>query len=592
MSILYIEDDQGLWALVRHALDSISCDVIGAHSLKNARQLMADQKDLTFAIIDYELPDGKGVEFLEEYSNVIPCIMLTGVGNEELVVSCLQNGAKDYLVKDVQGKYLLRLPRVIKRIQYELELERQNSQKAIELEKTKNRLKIVFDSSPDLMIITDTSGVIFQMSEACSELYQLEPIDYINSNLEALIPKDVINQLFLPMGGSSSNKVTTRLNQQFDVLANCQLLNDDIYLIVFKDQTEKLRASKAIAQVKEVVSENRRLHQLNDQLAKNIENENSTSIIGNSPVIHELLTCIKSVAETDATVLVLGETGTGKELIADEIHRHSLRKKEVIVKLNCASIPSELIESELFGYEKGAFTGAKSSHKGRFAQADGGTLFLDEIGELDMTLQSKLLRVLQEGEVLPLGGSVARLVDVRVIAATNSELEKMVEQGAFRADLYYRLNVVPIHAPTLQQRIEDIPLLALYFFQKYKARYQSKPHMLTDRHITQLINRAWPGNVRELQNIIERFVVLGKIGTSKETTENEVVLELSENENMREQDMPLESIEKNHILKVLKICDWIISGKKGAAEKLGLNPSTLRFRMQKLGISRDKRQTY
>lgn len=588
MNILYIEDDRGLWTLVRHALKDLAVDLTGAHSLAEAHETVKNQ-NFSLAIVDHELPDGKGLDFVIKYSDQLPCIMLTGVGNEELVVTSMLQGAKDYIVKDVQGRYLERLPRIIKRVERELQLEVENQQKKLELNNTKQQLEIVFDSAPDLMIITDDNGRILQMSKAASEEYNLSFDKYIGTKLDTLIPTETFEQFFSKHQSPSNIKFETRLVDKFEVIATHQSLKDDICLVVFRNQAEKIRASKAVAQAEAVKIENQRLQELNQELVLNIERKNNTKIIGNSAPIQELLSYIENVADTDATVLILGETGTGKELVADEIHYQSHRKDEAIIKLNCASIPSELIESELFGYERGAFTGAKSSHEGRFSQADKGTLFLDEIGELDLKLQSKLLRVLQEGEIQPLGSKAPREIDVRVIAATNRDLEEMVQQGSFRADLYYRLNVVPIYAPPLRDRTEDIPLLAAYFYQKFKDRYKSKKNILSDSHIEFLSKRQWHGNVRELQNIIERFVVLGKIDQT-----NEIKGESSapEPHDVPIQDcMPLSKVEKAHILQVLHHCQWIISGPKGAASTLELNPSTLRFRMQKLGISRKEHQS-
>ncbi len=588
MNILYVEDDRGLWTLVRHALKDLAVDLTGAHSLAEACEIVKSQH-FSLAIVDHELPDGKGLDFVIKHSDQLPCIMLTGVGNEELVVTSMLQGAKDYIVKDVHGRYLERLPRIIKRVEREIQLEEENQQKKFELNNARQQLKIVFDAAPDLMIITDDNCRILHMSKAACVEYDISPDEYIGATLDTLIPSDALEQLFSKCNSNSENKFETRLVDKFDVIASHQSLKDDICLVVFRNQAEKIRASKAIAQAEAVKIENERLQELNQELVLNIKRKNNTKIIGNSPPIQELLTYIENVADTEATVLVLGETGTGKELIADEIHYQSHRKDEAIIKLNCAAIPTELIESELFGYESGAFTGAKSSHEGRFSQADKGTLFLDEIGELDFKLQSKLLRVLQEGEIMPLGSKAPREIDVRVIAATNRDLEEMVQQGIFRADLYYRLNVVPLYAPPLRDRTEDIPLLAAYFYQKFKDRYKTKKNILSDSHIEILTKRNWPGNVRELQNIIERFVVLGKIDQTYETKKE---ISIAEPLDAAFQDsIPLSVVEKAHILQVLDRCQWIISGPKGAASTLGLNPSTLRFRMQKLGISRKEHQS-
>lgn len=587
MNILYIEDDQGLWTLVKHALKTVECNLIGAHSVSGAVEI-ANSEEISLAIVDHELPDGKGIEFVSDFSTKIPCIMLTGVGSEELVVACMLKGARDYIVKDVQGRYLERLPRVIQRVIREIELEQENQLKEAELSNTRKQLQLVFDAAPDLMIIADENENILQMSLSASDIYNLSISQYVGKTLEALIPEDDCKKIFAISLGNGDGCVETKLSNTYDVIANAKLLRGNVHLIVFRNQTEKIKATIALAQAEAVENENRRLQKINEELAHNLSHQSDSAIIGNSPVMRELMSYIQSVADTDATVLVLGETGTGKELIADEIHAKSNRHNEVLIKLNCASIPSELIESELFGYEKGSFTGAQKSREGRFSQANNGTLFLDEIGELDLKVQSKLLRVLQEGEILPLGSQAPHSIDVRVIAATNRNLEKMVQEGTFRADLYYRLNVVPLYAPALRDRVEDIPLLAFFFFQKYSERYKNKERVLTDIDILTLSQRKWPGNVRELQNIVERFVVLGTIepaSDSSQTVAKPTEVTLTESCNLK-----LCEVEKAHILRVLDNCQWIISGDKGAAAALGLNPSTLRFRMQKLGITRQTHQ--
>ncbi len=587
MNILYIEDDQGLWTLVKHALKTVECNLIGAHSVSRAVEI-ANSEEISLAIVDHELPDGKGIEFVSDFSTKIPCIMLTGVGSEELVVACMLKGARDYIVKDVQGRYLERLPRVIQRVIREIELEQENQLKEAELSNTRKQLQLVFDAAPDLMIIADENENILQMSLSASDIYNLSISQYVGKTLEALIPEDDCKKIFAISLGNGDGCVETKLSNTYDVIANAKLLRGNVHLIVFRNQTEKIKATIALAQAEAVENENRRLQKINEELAHNLSHQSDSAIIGNSPVMRELMSYIQSVADTDATVLILGETGTGKELIADEIHAKSNRHNEVLIKLNCASIPSELIESELFGYEKGSFTGAQKSREGRFSQANNGTLFLDEIGELDLKVQSKLLRVLQEGEILPLGSQAPHSIDVRVIAATNRNLEKMVQEGTFRADLYYRLNVVPLYAPALRDRVEDIPLLAFFFFQKYSERYKNKERVLTDIDILTLSQRKWPGNVRELQNIVERFVVLGTIepaSDSSQTVAKPTEVTLTESCNLK-----LCEVEKAHILRVLDNCQWIISGDKGAAAALGLNPSTLRFRMQKLGITRQTHQ--
>ncbi len=310
---------------------------------------------------------------------------------------------------------------------------------------------------------------------------------------------------------------------------------------------------------------------------------NFEEIIGNSSAIQYALYKVEQVAPTDATVLIQGETGTGKELIARAIHHASTCKERPLIKVNCATLPASLIESELFGHEKGAFTGAHAARAGRFELADDATLFLDEIGEMPLELQPKLLRVLQEGAFERLGGSRTIDVKVRVIAATNRNLEQEVQQGRFRKDLWYRLNVFPITVPPLRDRKEDIPLLVNWFVNRFGKKLGKTIRRIDAQTVNRLSAYSWPGNVRELENVIERLVIASK----------DHVLHLDDEIRSAECDDPgidsfktMEEMEKEYILRVLKVTKWRISGKKGAALILGLNPNTLRGRMRKLKILR------
>ena len=303
------------------------------------------------------------------------------------------------------------------------------------------------------------------------------------------------------------------------------------------------------------------------------------SIIGNSPVIQHVLFKVEQVADTDTTALVLDETGTGKELVARAIHNRSSRQKHPLVKVNCAAMPANLIESELFGHEAGAFTGAQTRHIGRFEVADGTSIFLDEIGDLQIELQTKLLQVLQDGEFQHLGSTRTIKVNVRVIAATNRDLEVEIRKGRFREDLFYRLNVFPITVPPLRERIEDIPLLAEFFVEKASKKLGKSINVVPTSVMNTLKKYPWPGNVRELENVIERAVI------SSSGPKLRLVDELKVPQ--KDLSTPLktmETVEYDHIVQVLELTDWKVSGKNGAAEILGLKRGTLRARMQKLGI--------
>jgi formate hydrogenlyase transcriptional activator len=327
--------------------------------------------------------------------------------------------------------------------------------------------------------------------------------------------------------------------------------------------------------------EKNRLEAQNKYLQEEIRAEhNFTEIVGNSPQLRVVLQQIEQVATTDASVLIHGETGTGKELFARAIHNRSARKKRPLVKVNCGAISAGLVESELFGHVKGAFTGALANRDGRFKVADGGTIFLDEVGELPAETQVKLLRVLQEHEFEPLGSDKTVKVDVRVIAASNRNLDDAVRAGIFRADLLYRLNVFPIHVPRLSDRPADIPLLTTFFVQNFAKKLGKNISQVSENTLRRFVQYPWPGNIRELQNIIERAVILCTGPTL------DVPLDLPAEPAPAAPPSSLKDTERRHIESVLTKCGWIIEGDRGAAKTLGMHPNTLRSRMKKLGIQR------
>jgi formate hydrogenlyase transcriptional activator len=336
----------------------------------------------------------------------------------------------------------------------------------------------------------------------------------------------------------------------------------------------------------EVQSLKNRLQAENRYLKEEIKSGHDFSeIIGQSQNLQKVLSKVKQVAPTVASVLINGETGTGKELIARAIHNLGPRKSRPLIRVNCAALPSGLIESELFGHEKGAFTGALSKRIGRFELADGGTIFLDEVGDLPLELQSKLLRVLQEQEFERVGGTETIRVNTRVIAATHRDLEDLVKRDQFRADLYYRLSVFPLKMPSLRERKEDIGLLARYFVKKSSGAMGKRIDNISQRVIDQLEAYNWPGNIRELENVIERAVIL-TTGPELQLDETFDKTNAAPLETVGVSTATMEDIERQHILRVLESTNWVIEGKQAAASVLGLNPSTLRSRMAKLGIKK------
>jgi PAS domain S-box-containing protein len=340
--------------------------------------------------------------------------------------------------------------------------------------------------------------------------------------------------------------------------------------------------------------EKARLQQQNLYLQEEIKSvHNFDEIIGQSPALTVVLDNVRRVAATDATVLITGETGTGKELIARAVHSASNRKDKPLIKINCAALPAGLVESELFGHEKGAFTGAITRRVGRFELAHGGTIFLDEIGELPADAQAKLLRVLQEREFERVGGTAPIKVDVRVLAASNRDLLQAVREKSFREDLYYRLSVFPVHLPPLRDRKEDIPPLALFLVNKFAARIARRIDGVDRETMGRLIAYPWPGNVRELENVIERAVILAA-GPTLEIAADVLPVNVATvacEEQAPQRPTTLQANERDHILTVLAQTDWVVEGARGAAKILGLHPNTLRSRMKRLGIRRTPRES-
>jgi formate hydrogenlyase transcriptional activator len=344
-----------------------------------------------------------------------------------------------------------------------------------------------------------------------------------------------------------------------------------------------------------VEQEKNRLAAQNVYLQEEIKSvHNFEEIVGQSPAVLDVIGKVNRVAKTDASVLITGETGTGKELFARAIHSASGRRDKPLIKLNCAALPSSLVESELFGHEKGAFSGAINRRIGRFELAQGGTIFLDEIGEVQLDVQVKLLRVLQEREFERVGGAEPVKVDVRVIAATNRDLVKAIREGKFREDLFYRLNVFPLTLPPLRDRVGDVPLLVQFLVGKFGCRVGRRIEAIEKTTMERLIHYRWPGNIRELENILERAIILSNGSTlaidpevfgatPKDTTPAPESLPALGN---RQAGDSMEAIERNHILAVLAQTNWVVEGPRGAAKILDLHPNTLRSRMKKLGIKR------
>jgi len=388
------------------------------------------------------------------------------------------------------------------------------------------------------------------------------------------IPLSIAN---LPLGLVTFFTYTKERDWPEEIINGLKLIGEVFSNAILRKQNDE-KLKKAFDEINKLKEQ---LKEENLYLKEEIKlDHNHADIIGSGAALKYALHRVEQVAPTDTTVLIEGETGTGKELIARAIHNKSKRKDRALIKVNCAAMSSNLIESELFGHEKGAFTGAVAQRLGRFELADKGTIFLDEIGELSQDVQAKLLRVLQEGEFERLGSSKTIKADVRVITATNRILKEEVHDGNFREDLFYRLSVFTISVPSLNERREDIPLLAEFLVKKFNKKLGKKITKISKHTLNTLQNYSWPGNVRELENVIERAMVVAD--------ETGLVIKPSDFSITKTKAILLEDIEREHIIKVLEMANWRVRGKNGAAEILGLKPTTLDSKIRKLSIDRPR----
>ncbi|MER2531725.1 MAG: sigma 54-interacting transcriptional regulator [Candidatus Competibacter sp.] len=493
------------------------------------------------------------------------------------------------MIKEFRGIALLRIFAARARV----ELERKRAEQA--LRKSEERLASVLASAMDAIITLDSEQRITLLNPAAEKVFRCQAAQVIGQPFEPFLSKRFGNllkgyclavqpaminsqQLWAPEGLTARRQD----GEEFPVeatLSPLEIEGRQFFTVILRDVTERWQSEETLKQ----------LQLENVYLQEEIKTRQTPDhIVGDSPAMREVFVYAEQVAGTDSTVLLTGETGTGKSVIARAIHDSSDRRDKLFVNVNCAALPGELVESELFGHEKGAFTGAIAQRKGRFELADGGTLFLDEVGELTASAQAKLLRVLQDQEFERVGGTQTLKVNVRLVAATNRDLAKMVKEGGFRADLYYRLNVFPIRLPSLRERSTDIPLLARFFLDKFARKMGKSIRDLSPRACERLLGYSWPGNIRELQNVIERAAILARGSLLEIDNALELRLEDQEPKNTPDQLIPFEDMERAYILKVLERTRWVIEGEQGAAAILDLNPSTLRSRMQKLNIRKPK----
>jgi len=466
------------------------------------------------------------------------------------------------------------------------ELERMNAAESVRL--SEQRLANILASATDAIITIDSCHHITLFNQAAGQIFHCaaewamgQPFDrFLSASFRRLIAPFLdedtaeARQIWAPEGITAVRAD----GEEFPIEATISPLEiggKRLYTVILRDINERELARR---QIRRLQNDNRNLQ---EEMRRRVS---FAEMIGDSPAIRAVFEQIAVVAGTDATVLLIGETGTGKELIARALHERSMRKERLMVSVNCAALPSELIESELFGHEKGAFTGATAQRKGRFELADNGTIFLDEVGELTAQAQAKLLRILQQQSFERVGGSATLHTNARVIAATNRDLTAMVKEGAFRDDLYYRLNVFPIRVPPLRDRCPDIPLLARHFLHRMTRKLNKAVHGIDKGSLERLVNYAWPGNVRELQNVIERATILARGPTLSIT---DAIFPASAPAQTGEPSSgTLDAVQKTYILEVLAKCHGKIEGRDGAATMLNLKPSTLRYRMRKLGIEK------
>jgi len=452
------------------------------------------------------------------------------------------------------------------------------------------RLQEIADAMPGLFYLFDGEGRLQWWNRLFEETFGYSPSELDGKHiLEFLHPEDqavVAERMALLFADGQPRSAEYRIVRKNGELipyygtgALCEIGGEVQMVGLAIDQSELVRTQRELEErVREVEELRRQLELENTYLRAERAALRPGNIVGESPAIRKVLTELERVARTPSTVLLLGETGTGKELLAQRIHELSPRSGRTLVKVNCASLPPTLMEAELFGREKGAYTGAVSREPGRFEIADESTLFLDEVGELPLELQAKLLRVLQEGQFERVGSSRTLTADVRIIAATNRDLADAVRQGSFRRDLYYRLNVFPVRVPPLRERREDIPLLVWAFVERIGNDMGLTVDTISQRTMERLQNHPWPGNVRELRNVIERSMILSHGRTLT------LSLPYTE-ESVDGEALTLDEVQRRHIRKVLDLVGGKISGPGGAAEILGLKPTTLRSRMEKLGVT-------
>ena len=597
--------------------------------------------DLVLA--DYALPqfDGmKALALVQERCPEVPVVFVSGAIGEARAIETLKEGATDYVLKD----HLSRLAPAVRRALAEAaeqrarkaaeaalrrahdQLEQKVAERTAELQETNTALEEeieerkriaealreseaqltrVIDAAIDAIINIDAELRVTLFNQSAETIFGITAEEVQHRSIVPLLDEELTKRVrsFVQAHAADHDSAdrdmaapaSSGTGQYLGQGEGLQALRNDgtpfpveatLSVIALPRRQRFLLILRDVNDLKEAEEELVQLQSEAQYLRQELQTEHAyEEMVGQSPAMQRVFTAIDKVAPTDATVLVMGETGTGKELVARALHRHSPRAEEMLVKVNCAALASDVIESELFGHEKGAFTGAVDQRKGRFELADGGTLFLDEVGELPLETQAKLLRALQEQEFERVGGTETIAVDVRVVAATNRALDADVDAGRFRSDLYYRLNIFPIEVPPLREREGDVPLLAAHFCEQFGQRMGTPVEGFTAKAMERLTAYTWPGNVRELANIVERAVILASPEAPIGADQLGLVLPNGAQKGATPDGFPtLAEAQRHHIQKALERTGGVIGGANGAAALLGIKRTTLHARMDRLGI--------
>lgn len=577
-------------------MDSVSTDQEAVVILQD------DIKRFDVLLLDFKLTNSFNLlrELSLQSKRIPPTVLVCNEADEEFARQGLKLGASSCLVK--RPGYLYQLSWELGQAHARAELEHREAA----LHASEERNRAILNAIPDLMFILDREGTYLDYHAPDEKFLFAPPQEFIGKKQSDVLPPDLAAKFAYSFAKVLQTEEPVLLEYSLPAAeglrtfeASMVRCNGDRILAIVRDITRRKEAEASLKNaLAEVQSLKDQLHQENIYLKQEIRDaSNFGEIIGQSEPLRRVLSKAEQVAPLNTTVSIFGETGTGKELLAHAIHKLSPRRNHTLIKVNCAALPGSLIESELFGHEKGAFTGADSRRPGRFEIAHGGTLFLDEVGELPLDLQSKLLRVLEEGEFERLGGTHTLKVDVRVIAATNRNLEEAVRKGEFRSDLYYRLNIFPITLPPLRDRKEDIPILVTHLVRHLSQKLGKTIDAISQDTMAKLRNYPWPGNVRELRNVIERAVIISpgsQLRLIDDLDSQALELDLHEEATLHgvfPVGGTLEQTEYNLIMQTLKKVHWKVEGPGGAAELLNIHPSTLRSRMRKLRIERPRYST-